>query len=44
VAADGTLLAGGRAPGVHTFPTPEKLAEIGAVIGTAAGQAGLPPG
>jgi N-acetylglucosamine kinase-like BadF-type ATPase len=44
VAADGTLLAGGRGPGVHTFPTPEMLAEIGAVIRAAADQAGLPPG
>lgn len=44
VAADGTLLAGGRGPGVRTFPTPEVLAEIGAVIGAAAREAGLPPG
>ena len=44
VAADGALLAGGRGPGVRTFPTPEVLAEIGAVIGAAAREAGLPPG
>jgi N-acetylglucosamine kinase-like BadF-type ATPase len=44
VAADGTLLAAGRAPGVRTFPTPEVLAAIGAVIGAAALEAGLPPG
>ena len=44
VAADGTLLAAGRGPGVRTFPTPEVLAAIGAVIGTAAQQAGLAPG
>src|ERR1700684_1641563 len=44
VAADGTLLAAGRAPGVRTFPTPEVLAAIGAVIAAAAQQAGLPPG
>jgi N-acetylglucosamine kinase-like BadF-type ATPase len=44
VAADGTLLAGGRGPGVRTFPTPEILAEIGAVIAAAAQEAGLPPG
>ena len=44
VAADGTLLAAGRAPGVRTFPTPEVLAAIGAVIETAAPEAGLAPG
>jgi N-acetylglucosamine kinase-like BadF-type ATPase len=44
VAADGTLLAADRAPGVRTFPTPEVLAEIGAVIRAAALEAGLPPG
>ena len=44
MAADGTLLAAGRAPGVRTFPTPEVLAAIGAVIGAAAQEAGLPPG
>ena len=44
VAADGTLLAGGRGPGVRTFPTPEILAAIGAVIAAAAQEAGLPPG
>ena len=33
VAADGTLLASGRGPGVRTFPTPEVLAAIGAAIG-----------
>ena len=44
VAADGTLLAAGRGPGVRTFPTPEVLAAIGAVIGAAAQEAGLPPG
>jgi N-acetylglucosamine kinase-like BadF-type ATPase len=44
VAADGTLLAAGRAPGVRTFPTPEVLAAIGAVIAAAAREAGLPPG
>ena len=44
VAADGTLLASGRGPGVRTFPTPEVLASIGAVIGTAALEAGLPGG
>ena len=44
VAADGTLLASGRGPGVRTFPTPEVLASIGAVIGAAALDAGLPGG
>ena len=44
VAADGTLLASGRGPGVRTFPTPEVLAAIGAVIGAAALDAGLPGG
>ncbi len=44
VAADGTLLAGGRGPGVRTFPTPPVLAAIGAVIGAAALDAGLPGG
>jgi N-acetylglucosamine kinase-like BadF-type ATPase len=44
VAADGTLLAGGRGPGVRTFPTPEILAAIGAGIAAAAQEAGLPPG
>ena len=44
VGADGTLLAGGRGPGVRTFPTPEVLAAIGAVIGAAALDAGLPGG
>jgi len=42
VAADGTLLAGGRGPGVRTFPTPEVLASIGAVIAAAALGARLP--
>ena len=36
VGADGTLLAGGRGPGVRTFPTPGVLAAIGAVIEAAA--------
>jgi N-acetylglucosamine kinase-like BadF-type ATPase len=44
VAADGTLLASGRGPGVRTFPSPEVLASIGAVIGAAALDAGLPGG
>ena len=44
VAADGTLLAGGRGPGVRTFPTPPVLAAIGTVIGAAAVGAGLPGG
>ena len=44
VAADGSLLAGGRGPGVRTFPTPPVLAAIGAVIGAAALDAGLPGG
>jgi N-acetylglucosamine kinase-like BadF-type ATPase len=44
VAADGTLLASGRGPGVRTFPTPEVLASIGAVIGAAGLDAGLPGG
>jgi N-acetylglucosamine kinase-like BadF-type ATPase len=44
VAADGTLVASGRGPGVRTFPTPEVLASIGAVIGAAALDAGLPGG
>jgi N-acetylglucosamine kinase-like BadF-type ATPase len=44
VAADGTLLASGRGPGVRTFPTPAVLASIGAVIGAAALDAGLPGG
>ena len=44
VAGDGTLLAGGRGPGVRTFPTPEVLAAIGAAIGAAAQKAGLAPG
>jgi N-acetylglucosamine kinase-like BadF-type ATPase len=44
VGADGTLLAGGRGPGVRTFPTPEVLAAIGAVIRAAALDAGLPGG
>ena len=44
VAADGTLLASGRGPGVRTFPTPEVLAAIGAVIGAAALEAGFRPG
>jgi N-acetylglucosamine kinase-like BadF-type ATPase len=44
VAADGALLAGGRGPGVRTFPTPPVLAAIGAVIGAAALDAGLPGG
>ncbi len=44
MAADGTGLARGRGPGVRTFPTPEVLASIGAVIGAAALDAGLPGG
>ena len=44
VAADGSLLAGGRGPGVRTFPTPPVLEAIGAVIGAAALDAGLPGG
>src|SRR3984957_9044985 len=44
VAADGSLLAGGRGPGVRTFPTPPGLEAIGAVIGAAALDAGLPGG
>jgi N-acetylglucosamine kinase-like BadF-type ATPase len=44
VAADGTLLVGGRGPGVRTFPTPPVLAAIGAVIRSAALDAGLPGG
>jgi N-acetylglucosamine kinase-like BadF-type ATPase len=44
VAPDGALLASGRGPGVRTFPTPEVLASIGAVIGAAALEAGLPGG
>lgn len=44
VAADGTLLAGGRGPGVRTFPTAEVLAGIGALIAAAAQEAGCPPG
>ena len=44
VAGDGTLLAGGRGPGVRTFPTPPVLAAIGEVIGAAADGAGLPGG
>jgi N-acetylglucosamine kinase-like BadF-type ATPase len=44
VAGDGTLLASGRGPGVRTFPTPQTLAAIGAVIAAAARGAGLPPG
>jgi N-acetylglucosamine kinase-like BadF-type ATPase len=44
VAADGTLLASGRAPGSPEFPTPEAIAAIGAAIAAAAREAGLPPG
>ncbi len=44
VAADGTLLASGRAPGVRTFPTQEVLDAIGATISAAAREAGLATG
>ncbi len=44
VAADGTLLARGRAPGTRTFPTPETLATIGATVAAIAREAGLPGG
>ncbi len=44
VAADGTLLGRGRAPGSRTFPTPETLTSIGAAVQAVAHGAGLPGG
>ena len=44
VAADGTVLASGRGPGVRTFPTQQVLTAIGATISAAAREAGLPGG
>jgi N-acetylglucosamine kinase-like BadF-type ATPase len=41
VAADGSLLASGRGPGVRTFPTPPVLDAIGSAASLAACDAGL---
>jgi N-acetylglucosamine kinase-like BadF-type ATPase len=41
VAADGSLLASARGPGVRTFPTPAVLGAIGTAISLAASDAGL---
>ena len=41
IAADGSLLASARGPGVRTFPTPAVLGAIGTAISLAASDAGL---